>query len=57
MSLNTANTKLALLGEVGKFYAVIKMGEETVGRSLESANSNSIPSLAQVKKEHRYYTI
>ncbi len=57
MSFNTTNTKLALLGEDGKFYAVIKMGEETSGRSLETANSNSIPSLAQVKKERRYYTI
>ena len=57
MSLNTTNAKLALLGEDGKFYAVIKMSEETSSRSLETANSNSILSLAQVMKGHRYYTI
>ncbi len=57
MSLNTTNTKLALLGEDGKFYAVIKMGEENVGRSLEAANSNLMLSSAQVMKGHNYYTM
>ena len=53
MSLNSINTKLALLGEDGKFYAVIKMADESSTRSLETANS--IPSLTQVNADKRTY--